>query len=120
MDKLILWVRLEAVIEPHYPKAGNGRRPYPLSTMLRIHCMQQWYNPNDPAMEDALFALANVVLCGSDVESTASIRLYCLKRGLQSVKRGGCAHFMPPPRHRENAVLMDLRGLIYTYPNALK
>ncbi|GAB0153849.1 hypothetical protein MnBA_32490 [Marinobacterium sp. BA1] len=45
MDKLIPWARLEAVIEPHYPKAGNGRRPYPLSTMLRIHCMQQWYTP---------------------------------------------------------------------------
>ena len=37
MDKLIPWARLEAVIEPHYPKAGNGRLPYPLSTMLRIH-----------------------------------------------------------------------------------
>jgi IS5 family transposase len=23
-----------------HPKAGNGRRPYPLETMLRIHCMQ--------------------------------------------------------------------------------
>ncbi|EJJ82962.1 IS5 transposase protein InsH, partial [Klebsiella pneumoniae subsp. pneumoniae KPNIH11] len=23
------------VIEPFYPKAGNGRRPYPLETMLR-------------------------------------------------------------------------------------
>ena len=22
------------------PKAGSGRRPYPLETMLRIHCMQ--------------------------------------------------------------------------------
>jgi transposase, IS5 family len=29
MDKLIPWKRLEAIIEPHYPKAGNGRRPYP-------------------------------------------------------------------------------------------
>ncbi|WP_353377558.1 transposase, partial [Klebsiella pneumoniae] len=29
------------------PKAGNGRRPYPLETMLRIHCMQHWYNLSD-------------------------------------------------------------------------
>ncbi|MET4162903.1 hypothetical protein ABIE61_002764 [Marinobacterium sp. MBR-111] len=36
MDKLIPWARLEAVIEPHYPKPGNGRRPHSLSTMLRI------------------------------------------------------------------------------------
>jgi IS5 family transposase len=49
MDKLIPWARLEAVIEPQYPKAGNGRRPYPLSTMLRIHCMQQWYGGNPPS-----------------------------------------------------------------------
>ena len=34
MDKLIPWTRLDNVIEPHYPKPGNGRRPYPLSTML--------------------------------------------------------------------------------------
>ncbi len=37
------------VIEPFYPKAGNGRRPYPLETMLRIHCMQHWYNLSDGA-----------------------------------------------------------------------
>ena len=62
MDKLIPWARLEAVIEPHYPKAGNGRRPYPLSPMLRIHCMQQWYNLSDPAMEDALYEIASMRL----------------------------------------------------------
>lgn len=28
MEKLIPWQRLESVIAPHYPKAGNGRRPY--------------------------------------------------------------------------------------------
>lgn len=38
------------VIEPFYPKAGNGRWPYPLETMLRIHCMQHWYNLSDGAM----------------------------------------------------------------------
>lgn len=62
MDKLIPWARLEAVIEPHYPKAGNGRRPYPLPTMLRIHCMQQWYNLSDPAMEDVLYEIASMRL----------------------------------------------------------
>lgn len=30
-------------------KAGNGRR---LSTMLRVHCMQHWYNMSDPAMKE--------------------------------------------------------------------
>lgn len=62
MENLIPWQRLESVIEPHYPKAGNGRRPYPLSTMLRIHCMQQWYSMSDPAMEDALYEIASMRL----------------------------------------------------------
>jgi IS5 family transposase len=43
-----------------YPKAGNGRRPYPLGTMLRINCMQQWYNLSDEAMEDALYQIASM------------------------------------------------------------
>ncbi|EJH39062.1 putative transposase [Vibrio cholerae CP1048(21)] len=29
MEKLLPWSQLLAVIEPFYPKAGNGRRPYP-------------------------------------------------------------------------------------------
>jgi IS5 family transposase len=40
MNELMPWYQLEAIIEPVYPKAGKGRRPYPLSTMFRIHCMQ--------------------------------------------------------------------------------
>ena len=41
MDALIPWGRLEARIEPFYPKAGRGRRPYPLGVMLRVHCVQK-------------------------------------------------------------------------------
>ena len=44
MEQILPWQNMTAVIEPFYPKAGNGRRPYPLETMLRIHCMQHWYN----------------------------------------------------------------------------
>ena len=29
MDELIPWGRLEQRVEPFYPKAGRGRRPYP-------------------------------------------------------------------------------------------
>ncbi|MEH6822674.1 MAG: IS5 family transposase [Motiliproteus sp.] len=62
MEKLVPWTRIEPVIEPHYPKPGNGRRPYPLITMLRIHCLQQWYSLSDPAMEDALYEIASMRL----------------------------------------------------------
>jgi len=55
MNELMPWDRLEAQIEPFYPKAGKGRRPYPLSTMLRIHSLQQWYTLSDPVAEDVLY-----------------------------------------------------------------
>lgn len=54
MELVVPWHRLQAVIEPHYPKAGNGRRPYELATMLRIHFLQQWFSYSDAAMEEAL------------------------------------------------------------------
>jgi IS5 family transposase len=58
MGQVVPWTALLALIEPHYPKAGRGRRPYPLATMLRIHFLQQWYALSDPAMEEALYEIA--------------------------------------------------------------
>jgi IS5 family transposase len=43
-----------AVIEPHYPKPGNGRPPVGLERMLRMYFVQQWFNLADAACEDAL------------------------------------------------------------------
>ncbi len=63
MDKSIPWKRLEERIAPHYPKVGNGRQPYPLSSLLRIHCLQHWYELNDPAMEDALYEITSASVC---------------------------------------------------------
>lgn len=60
MDIIIPWKRLEKKIQKHYPRAGNGRQPYPLSVMLRIHCMQLFYNLSDPAMEDALYEIESM------------------------------------------------------------
>ena len=55
MDSVVPWARLLAVIEPHYPKAEQGRPPHLMPRMLRIYFMQQWFNLSDPAMEDALY-----------------------------------------------------------------
>ncbi len=60
MDGLIPWERLEARVEPFYPKAGRGRRPYPLRVMLRVHCVQLFYNLSDPGMEDLLYESESV------------------------------------------------------------
>ncbi|MGI4827756.1 MAG: hypothetical protein ACRYFU_06150 [Janthinobacterium lividum] len=32
---------LEALLEPHHPKAGNGRQPVGLRVMLRTYLVQQ-------------------------------------------------------------------------------
>ena len=60
MDGLIPWQRLEDRISPHYPKAGRGRHPYDLSVMLRVHCVQLFYNLSDPGMEDLLYEADSV------------------------------------------------------------
>jgi IS5 family transposase len=60
MDQVIPWVEIRQIIEPHYPKAGNGRQPFPLERMLRIYFLQQWYGLSDPAMEDALYDIESL------------------------------------------------------------
>jgi len=55
MDAVIPWARLLALIEAHYPKAGNGRHPLGLEKMLRIYFLQQWFNLSDPQAEDAIY-----------------------------------------------------------------
>jgi IS5 family transposase len=55
MNAVIPWARLSVLIEPHYPKAGNGRQPMLLERMLRVYFMQQWFNLSDPQAEDALY-----------------------------------------------------------------
>ena len=47
--------KLARSIRRHYPKAGRGRQPHPLETMLRIHCLQHFFNLSDPAAEEALY-----------------------------------------------------------------
>ena len=54
MEKIVPWAELCSVIEPHYPKAGNGRPPVGLERMLRMYFVQHWFNLADAACEDAL------------------------------------------------------------------
>ena len=60
MDRLIPWAKLEKKLARHYPKGENGRPPYPLATMLRVHAMQLFYNLSDPALEDALYEIESM------------------------------------------------------------
>ncbi len=62
MSAVVPWGVLEGLIEPHYPKVGphGGRRPFPLAVMLRIYCLQQWYNLSDPGAEEALYDIQSM------------------------------------------------------------
>ena len=60
VEGLIPWERLEERVRPFYPKPGRGRRPYDLPVMLRVHCVQLFYNLSDPGMEDLLYEAESV------------------------------------------------------------
>ena len=55
MEQVVPWAELCGLIEPHYPKVGNGRPPVGVERMLRIYFLQQWFNLSDPAVEEALY-----------------------------------------------------------------
>jgi IS5 family transposase len=60
MEQVVPWKVLLQIIEPHYPVAGRGRKPYALESMLRVHLMQNWFALSDPAMEEALYEIASL------------------------------------------------------------
>jgi IS5 family transposase len=55
MEQVVPWSELLALVEPHYPKAGNGRQPVGLGIMLRTYFLQQWFSLSDPGMEEAFY-----------------------------------------------------------------
>ena len=70
MNAAVPWAELVAVIEPYYPKASSagGRPAVGLERMLRIHCLQLWFNLSDPAVEEALYdSLAMRAFVGIDL-----------------------------------------------------
>ena len=60
MEQVVPWSRLLKLIEPHYPKKGNGRPPISMEVMLRIYFLQQWYALSDPAAEEALYDMESM------------------------------------------------------------
>src|ERR1043165_9593269 len=62
MATAVPWSSMEAIIDPHYPKAGpqGGRRPFAIAVMLRIYCLQQWYALCDPGAEEALYDIQSM------------------------------------------------------------
>ena len=55
MEQVVPWSQLCALIEPHYPQAGQGRPAVGVERMLRLYFLQQWFNLSDPGVEEALY-----------------------------------------------------------------
>jgi transposase, IS5 family len=60
MDRIVPWKDLCGLIEPVYPKPGNGRPPVGLERMLRIDFLQHWFDLSDPGVEEALYDSATM------------------------------------------------------------
>src|SRR6202165_4358152 len=54
MEQVVRWRELCALVEPIYPKPGNGRPPVGGGRMLRIYFLQPSFNRSDPTVEEAL------------------------------------------------------------------
>ena len=49
MEAVMPWAELVALVEPHYPKGEQGRKPVGLGIMLRLYFVQHWFALSDPA-----------------------------------------------------------------------
>lgn len=114
LDRLIPWQKLEKALAKGYPKGANGRPPYPLSVMLRIHVLQVVYNLSDPMMEDSLYELesmrifAGLRLSGPIPDETTILNF----RHFLEQKRRGKKLFEAINRHLDEHGLMLKEGTI--------
>ena len=98
MDEVLPWDDLLQPILRKYPKPGQGRRPIPAATMLRIYFMQQWYGLSDPGMEDSLYDVASMRrFAGVALDAIPDETTICKFR-----------HFLE--RHRLTEVLFERTG----------
>lgn len=102
MDRVVPWSALCALIEPVYPKAGNGRPPIGLERMLRIYFLQNWFNLSDPAVEEALYdslSMRNFVGIDLGRESAPDETTVCKFRHLLEAHELGKRLFEEVGRH---------------------
>lgn len=95
MNALIPWKQLENKIRRHYPRAGNGRQPYPLDVMLRIHCLQLFYNLSDRAMEEGFSLKEGTIVDATIISAPTSTKNREGEHApaMQQAKKGNEKHF---------------------------
>ena len=115
MNRVVPWAALCAVVEPVYPKAGNGRPPIGVERMLRIYFLQQWFNLSDPGVEEALYdSLAMRDFVGIDLgrEPAPDETTVCKFRHLLEKHDLGRQLFQEVHRHLETQGLKVSTGTI--------
>ena len=115
MDGVVPWPALCALIEPVYPKPGNGRPPIGLERMLRIYFLQQWFNLSDPAAEEALYdsaAMRGFVGIDLGREPAPDETTVCRFRHLIEENDLGARLFEEVHRHLEAKGMKVARGTI--------
>ncbi len=115
MNKVVPWRLLCRLVEPHYPKPGNGRPPIGVERMLRIYFLQHWFNLADPAVEEALYdSLAMRGFVGIDLgrEPVPDETTVCRFRHLLEAHDLGRRIFEEVHRHLEAQGLKVATGTI--------
>lgn len=115
MERVVPWRELCALVEPFYPKPGNGRPPVGLERMLRIYFLQQWFNLSDPAAEEALYdslSLRNFAGIDLGCEPVPDETTLCRFRHLLEAHDLGRRLFEVVHRHLERQGLKVSTGTI--------
>ncbi len=115
MNQVVPWKSLCQLIEPHYPKAGNGRPPIGLERMLRIYFLQQWFNLSDPGVEEALYesiSMREFVGIDLGLESAPDETTVCKFRHLLEKHELGRCVFEEVGRHLQGKGMQVSGGTI--------
>ena len=115
MEQVVPWAELSALIEPVYPKVGQGRPPVGVERMLRIYFLQQWFNLSDPGVEEALYdsgALRGFVDIDLGREPVPDETTVCKFRHLLEEHKLGARIFERVQQHLQERGLRMGRGTI--------
>jgi len=55
MDLVLSWDSMIQAVKPYYQEQIMGRTRTELKMLLKIYCLQQWYDLSDPGVEEAIY-----------------------------------------------------------------
>ena len=97
VDGVVPWASLCDLVEPFYPKLGNGRPPIRLEGMLPIYLLQQRFILSNSGADEASYARRNRV--GSPASISAASRCLTSQRSARSATSRSVAASSEPRYH---------------------